>query len=69
MECPFCGVDTDAVHETEEACIAALHVEIDRVRLVVDCLRSAVVPVPADPVDELPSPFTPDLRAEEEPQF
>jgi hypothetical protein len=34
--CPFCGVLIDLPHETQEACIAALHVEIARVRAIVD---------------------------------
>ncbi len=37
--CPFCGVGTDLPHETQEACIAALHVEISRMRDLVDRLR------------------------------
>lgn len=68
MACPFCGVETDAPHESQEACIAALHAEIDRVRLVVDCLRGAVVPGPAEPGDN-PSPLAPGFREDEEPQF
>ena len=68
MECPFCGVPTDAPHESQEACIAALHAEIDRVRTVVDCLRSAVVPEAAETVDE-PCLHAPELGDEEEPQF
>jgi hypothetical protein len=30
--CPFCGVGTDVPHEKQELCIAALHVEIARMR-------------------------------------
>ncbi len=41
--CPFCGVGTDLPHETQAACIAALHAEIARMRQVVDRLN-----VPAD---------------------
>jgi hypothetical protein len=37
--CPFCGVLTDLPHETQEACISALHAEIARVRAVVDRVR------------------------------
>jgi hypothetical protein len=43
--CPFCGVGTDLPHETQEACIAALQVEIARMRQVVDRLHT-----PADHV-------------------
>jgi hypothetical protein len=38
--CPFCGVGTDLPHETQEACIAALQVEIARMRQVVDRLHT-----------------------------
>jgi hypothetical protein len=37
--CPFCGVSVDLPHETQEACIAALHGEISRMRDLVDRLR------------------------------
>jgi hypothetical protein len=39
--CPFCGVGTDLPHETQEACIAALHAEVVRMRQVVDRLNRA----------------------------
>ncbi len=39
MSCPFCGTGTDLPHETQEACIASLHVEISRIRLVVERLQ------------------------------
>jgi hypothetical protein len=48
MECPFCGIVTEVPHQSQQACIDALHAEIDRVKLVVDCLQSAVVPLPAE---------------------
>jgi hypothetical protein len=35
---PFCGVGTNRPHETQEACIAALHGEIARMRQVVSRL-------------------------------
>jgi hypothetical protein len=37
--CPFCGLGTDLPHETQQACIAALHAEIARMRQVVDRLN------------------------------
>lgn len=40
MSCPFCGTGTDLPHETQEACIAALHSEISRIRQVVDRLNA-----------------------------
>jgi hypothetical protein len=67
MECPFCGIVTDDPHESEEACIAALHAEIHRVREVVDCLRSAAVPAPAEPVEERDPTFF--ASGDEGPQF
>ena len=39
MSCPFCGTGTDLPHETQEACIAALHSEISRIRHVVERLN------------------------------
>jgi hypothetical protein len=39
--CPFCGVGTDLPHETQEACIAALHAEVMRMRQVVSRLNGA----------------------------
>jgi len=39
MSCPFCGTGTDLPHETQEACIAALHSEISRIRQVVGRLN------------------------------
>jgi hypothetical protein len=40
--CPFCGLATDVPHETQEGCIEALHVEIARMRGILDHLRPAV---------------------------
>jgi len=34
--CPFCGVVTDAPHETQEACIGALQTEIARTREILE---------------------------------
>ena len=39
VSCPFCGTGTDLPHETQEACIAALHSEISRIRRVVEGLQ------------------------------
>ncbi len=41
--CPFCGVISEAPHETQEACIAALHTEIGRMRGILAALRPAGV--------------------------
>ena len=69
MECPFCGIVTEAPHESEEACITALQAEIDRVRGVVDCLQSSVVPLPAELPDDAPVPVPLTPAEDEEPQF
>ncbi len=37
--CPFCGLASESPHETQAACIEALHVEISRVREVVDKIK------------------------------
>ncbi len=42
--CPFCGVGVDLPHETQEACITALHGEISRMRDLVDRLRIQPAP-------------------------
>ena len=39
MTCPFCGVEADAPHETQKACIQALNAEIVRVRAILEHLR------------------------------
>ena len=64
MSCPFCGTGTDLPHDTQEACIAALHSEISRIRRVVEGLQgppfaeasssdiSGDNPNPPDPPDE-----------------
>lgn len=34
MVCPFCGVASEVAHRSEEACIEALHSEIERTRAI-----------------------------------
>lgn len=46
--CPFCGVATEAPHETQEGCIQALHAEIARMRAVLDHVYTVEVPDPPD---------------------
>ena len=48
--CPFCGVATDVPHETQAGCIEALHVEIARMRGILNHLR---------PVGSSPAPLVP----------
>lgn len=51
--CPFCGVETEVPHETQEGCIEALHAEIARMRAVLDLSYSSEVPGPPDdPADD-----------------
>lgn len=47
--CPFCGVASEVPHETQEACIQALHAEIGRMRAVLEHVREvSVAPRPDD---------------------
>lgn len=50
--CPFCGVVTEAPHETQTGCIEALNAEIARMRAVLEQVRSTAVPGPAPVEDE-----------------
>ena len=50
--CPFCGVVTDAPHETQAGCIEALNAEIMRMRALLDHVHSATVPGPRFADDE-----------------
>jgi hypothetical protein len=50
--CPFCGIVTEAPHETQTGCIQALNAEIARMRAVLDHVRSTAVPKPSDPEEE-----------------
>jgi hypothetical protein len=46
--CPFCGLAADVNHETQEGCIAALHAEIGRMRVILASLRPAgAAPLPS----------------------
>ena len=42
--CQFCGMAVSIPHETQAACIAALHAEIGRTRDVLASLRPTAVP-------------------------
>jgi uncharacterized Zn finger protein (UPF0148 family) len=42
--CPFCGVVSEAPHETQQACIEALQSEIARTRRI---LETVTEPLPA----------------------
>ena len=53
--CPFCGVATDVNHENQEGCIAALHEEIGRMRVILASLRPAGVPELAPDEDREPA--------------
>ena len=47
--CPFCGVVTEAPHETQQGCIDALQLEIARVRHILEVSQPAAVPRNSDP--------------------
>ena len=44
LVCLFCGLATEQPHETQGACIEALHDEISRVREIVDRVKEAAAP-------------------------
>jgi len=51
--CPFCNVATDVPHETQAACIEALHGEIDRMRgLLASTSKGPVSGPPENPDDQ-----------------
>ena len=50
--CPFCNVATDVPHETQAACIEALHWEIDRMRGLLASTSTGPVIRPGDPADQ-----------------
>jgi hypothetical protein len=64
MSCPFCGTGADLPHETQEACIAALHSEISRVRLLMERLRPAIAEAPAPDDISGDSPNSQDPRGD-----
>jgi hypothetical protein len=53
--CQFCGVATPVPHEKQEACIAALHTEIGRMRGILATLRPAGPPRRAEDTDTAPA--------------
>ena len=53
--CPFCGVVSEAPHETQQACIDALQAEIDRTRRILDRITEPLPAAsPADDEDHRP---------------
>ena len=46
--CPFCGVASDDAHDSQEACIKALHQEIDRARRLLESSEPRPVEGPED---------------------
>jgi hypothetical protein len=66
MTCPFCGVETDVAHETQEGCIEALRSEILRVRDILQTVRTFEVPgMPDETLEAVP----PSERETAEPSF
>ena len=55
MVCPFCGVETDVAHETQQGCIDALRTEILKVRDILQNVRTFDVPGAPDNSGESPS--------------
>ena len=53
--CPFCGVLEGVPHETQEGCIAALHLEIGRMRGILANLKPAGVSKTPDAPDDTPA--------------
>lgn len=54
--CPFCGIVTEAPHETQQACIEALQTEIDRTRKI---LENVTEPLPSGSIaDDQDPQFT-----------
>ena len=51
--CPFCGVVSDAPHETQQACITALQSEINRTR---EILANVTESLPAPSIAEEKDP-------------
>jgi len=58
--CPFCGVATEALHESQQGCLTALTAEITRMRAVLDHVHSTKVPVPAEDEGQPDDPATGD---------
>jgi hypothetical protein len=52
--CPFCGLVTGEPHETQEACIEALHAEIDRTRELLEHVP-ARFPEAGEPTSDTPA--------------
>jgi hypothetical protein len=55
MVCPFCGVETDVPHETQQGCIDALRSEILRVRDILQHLRPIDVPTVPEVIEDAPA--------------
>ena len=53
--CPFCGVETDVPHETQQGCIDALRSEILRVRDILQNVRTFEAPGPVETTDDSPA--------------
>ena len=51
--CPFCGVVSDAPHESQQGCIEALQTEITRTRQILDKVTE---PLPPASIAEEPDP-------------
>ena len=50
MVCPFCGLATEVAHRSQEACIEALHAEIERTRAILTHAAESYVIREPEPV-------------------
>ena len=50
--CPFCGVVSDAPHETQQACIEALQSEIARTRKILETVTEPLPPAAIAPEND-----------------
>lgn len=42
--CPFCGIASEVPHETQQACIEALHTEIERTKKILENVTEPLPP-------------------------
>lgn len=52
--CPYCGVVTDVPHESQALCIEALHVEIARMRGILEFVKDTAPREEPAPPEESP---------------
>ena len=50
--CPFCGIASEEAHDSQEACIRALHQEIEKARQLLESSEPPAIHLPAGAVVE-----------------